>query len=120
MQDPSKPMSLIFLANRGFYEDMVNDTWFNATLPKIEIADLGTQQVQQTLYLSGNPGSVLACTEQMQIWFVPSSFLILNNRLIPPVTPPPIPRCVPTSTPGTFGVAITIIILERKCRLSPI
>jgi len=113
-------MSLIFLANRGFYEDMVNDTWFNATQPKIEVADLGTQQVQQTLYLSGNPGSVLACTEQMQIWFVPSSFLPFYSTLIPPVTPTPTLRCAPMLTPGIFGVAIMIIILERKCRLYPI
>lgn len=69
--DPTRAFTLVFLANRAFYNDAINDTWFNATSPVIELAAVnGNGTVETTFYLSGNPGSVLACTEQVQIWYV--------------------------------------------------
>lgn len=62
--DPSQPMSLIFLANRAIYTDIVADPWFNATGRLISSQNgNGT-----TYYASRLPGSVLACLEQFQIW----------------------------------------------------
>lgn len=63
--DPRRPMSLIFLANRAFYQDSVDDAWFNASRPLNRSANRGTLS---TYYLSDYPGSVLGCIEQVQIW----------------------------------------------------
>ena len=63
--DAARPISLIFLANRAFYESPVNDTWFNATQPLQRSAG----GIESSLYyLSAVPGSVLGCVEQAQIW----------------------------------------------------
>jgi len=66
--NPLLPMSLVFLANRAFYDDIVLDPWFNAT-SALESWVIGSDNstVQETLYLSSNPGAVLACTEQLQV-----------------------------------------------------
>jgi len=66
--DPTKPVSLMFLANRAFFQDSVEDPWFNATMATTRQADLGYALVNETFYLSENPGSVLACLEQVQVW----------------------------------------------------
>ena len=63
--DPAKPMSLVFLANRAFYDGVVNDAWFNATSP---IGTTANGDVAYALYQNTNPGSALGCTEQLQIW----------------------------------------------------
>jgi len=63
----SKPITLIFLANRAFYQDMVNDTWFNATVP---IHTIENGDTEDEFYQAGNPGSVMGCTEQLQLWYV--------------------------------------------------
>jgi len=66
--EPTKPISLIFLANRAFYQNAVNDRWFNATVDVQRQTDLGNTIINETFYLSENPGSILACHEQVQIW----------------------------------------------------
>jgi len=67
-RQPTQPMSLIFLANRAFYSNPVNDTWFNATAPiQRSASGIGT-----SYYASANLGSVLGCIEQLQVWYVVS------------------------------------------------
>jgi len=63
--DPRRPMSLVFLANRAFYQDSVDDAWFNASRPLNRSANGGTPS---TYYISDYPRSVLGCIEQAQIW----------------------------------------------------
>lgn len=61
----TKPMSLVFLANRAFYDGIVNDPWFNATSP---IGSTANGDVAYALYENNSPGAVMGCTEQLQIW----------------------------------------------------
>lgn len=63
--NPARPISLIFLANRAFYQGMTNDSWFNATS---SIGSVANGDVADTLYQNNNPGAVLGCTEQLQLW----------------------------------------------------
>jgi hypothetical protein len=63
--DITRPLSLIFLANRAFYASPVSDTWFNASDPLQRSAGGGESSLY---YLSAFPGSVLGCSEQAQIW----------------------------------------------------
>jgi len=58
-------MSLVFLANREFYQEAVNDTWFKATSPLNIVAN---GNIENTFYQADDLGSVLACVEQVQIW----------------------------------------------------
>lgn len=66
--NPTLPISLVFLANRAFYDDIVLDPWFDAT-SALESWVIGSDNstIEETLYLSSNPGAVLACTEQIQV-----------------------------------------------------
>jgi len=66
--NPSKPISLMFLANRAFFQNPVNDTWFSAVAPVSRTATINGAQVNETFYLNNKPGSVLGCMEQAQIW----------------------------------------------------
>jgi len=63
--DATKPMSLVFLANRAFYDGIVNDPWFDATSP---IGSTANGDVAYALYENNSPGAVMGCTEQLQIW----------------------------------------------------
>jgi hypothetical protein len=66
--DPGRPISLVFLANRAFYQSPINDTWFNAVSPVSRTATINGAEVNETFYLNDKPGSVLGCMEQAQIW----------------------------------------------------
>lgn len=63
--DSTRPISLVFLANRAFYDGVVDDPWFNATSP---IGSTANGNVSYELYQNTSPGTALGCTEQLQIW----------------------------------------------------
>jgi hypothetical protein len=63
--DSATPMSLVFLANRAFYQNAVNDPWFNATSP---IGSVANGDTQTSYFQNNSPGSVMGCVEELQIW----------------------------------------------------
>lgn len=77
--DPTRPISLVSLANRAFYQQAVNDTWFKATSPLYIVAN---GDIENTFYQADSLGSVLGCVEQVQIWcqMSNSSGVALTNQ----------------------------------------